>query len=347
MLGALKKSFTPSTLSLRTPGTGASRRGGESIPLQQGQARAMISVEFTVFFRTGAKAYTSDDGDPSTTSTPKVETVGWAEGIARWYDVRNKVMYIDSIEPNNSSGEAEAAVTVARARRPPDNGGSDQHDNRAGQGSFPRHVLDVRLMSSISQRGAELFDQLKAFTREWKKALAADMVHQVIEAAADMGSICLYVFDGVVAEVAANAAKDVHHGEQLTAAAAAATATAVATIKTSTNNGTLSLQTASTTAPERQGVGPTQAEGDQLPHTILTTISNTADCAQIESGTPPDVVDKTTFDQLSFRCTAIITERDKSRKSTAGSVSEKLDPTPEAIRQERTRHERQYLARFT
>lgn len=302
----------------------------------------MISIEFAVSFRKGASTHTSDGGNFCTTSMPKLENAEWAEGIARWYDVRNKVMYIDDIERDNNSGDSETAAAIAPAQRLQDSAGNDQRVDRAEQGPFPRHVLDVRLTSCISPRGAYLFDQLKAFAREWKEALVADMLHLVIEAAADLGLMCLFVFDGFVVEVAASVAKDVHRSEHI----AAATAT-VATVKASTKNEAFALQAALTTSPEEQEVVPTQDEGDH-PLYARSTTPTSAENAHKEHDTPvKHVVDKNTFDQLNFRCTAIITERDKSAKSTGGSVSEKLDPSHAAIRQERTRHDRQYMAKFT
>ena len=317
----------------------------------------MTSIEFAVSFRKGASTQGSGlDGSSIIISKPAVR---WTEGLARWYDVRNKVMYIDDIERDNDverddcSGDAEAAVAAVPAQRLPCTARNDQDDGRAERAPFPRHVLDVRLVSCISPRGAELFGQLIAFSREWKEALAVDMLDLVIEAAADLGSLCGLVFDGVVADVAAIVAKNVYHGVHLAAANATATAAVAATTKASTSTSTvLDLQAATMIrAPEGQELVPAQQEegGQQPLHVRSTTPTHAESAHKVEGDAPLEraVVDRDTSDKLSFRCMAIITERGKSGKPVSEGASEEAGLNSAANKQERTRHDRQYLASFT
>lgn len=177
-------------------GTNASRAPP---PLRQGgdkERRAMIGINFSVSFRL-VRAPSASCRDAEETSPLEAATTTWIRGVGRWFDVRNKVMYVDygrerSGTTDSDNRETNSTCPGGQGGLGPSNGGTHYQ---------ACHALDVVLTSCLSPRGAELFNQLQSYAVSWKTSLAAEVLCIAIDAAAEIGAWCRFVFHEVAAEV--------------------------------------------------------------------------------------------------------------------------------------------------
>lgn len=372
----------PSAHSLRALKAGALPGPEESNASLQKRnpdtVRAMISVSFAVSFWEetigrvpkirGPPRSTHDEED--IVGLPDRATKELKEGVARWCDVRNKILYVVEIDnqaetaPKCKSTDVVATTlsttpTTTTAIRPPmpfpidrelDDGErrypDGQETDRRCRG---RHVLDVRLLSCLSPRGAGLFNQLEAFSHAWKYDLAREIIYIAIDAAADLGRLCRSVFDGVTAEMVEGVAREAYNDDQLAAKASAAalvTATAAATAAAQKSpTEAAATPAAPLTASNRQHHQPIdwKSEDSEQPRRQSAIESSSKNVSSAKRTADNVIASK----KLNFRCTAMITERETFAGSAAVPLSQQTDASLEMMGRERERQGRRYLAELT
>lgn len=181
------------------------REGGD-------KERAMIGIHFSVSFRLARVDLTPlGRGAPSDlcrdteakNSPSEAATTMWIKGIARWFDVRNKVMYVEYGEERGGTTDSDNRETKSMCP----GGQGDLGPSNGGTHYQACHALDVVLVSCLSPRGAELFNQLQAYAVSWKTSLAAEVLCIAIDAAAEVGAWSRFVFHEVAAEVVLQVAR--------------------------------------------------------------------------------------------------------------------------------------------
>lgn len=305
----------------------------------------------------------------------------WVEGIARSYDVRSKVLYIDTIDPERrpgtisavpicsgtgNSGTAENENAMASARTQPDDEGQCWPIGTKGgerRHGCARHVLDVKLLSCSSPQGQELFDQLQAFSCSFKAGLARASLDLAVDAAADLGALCRlilrdFVVEVIKQEVAAEACRE----ERLAVAAERTATAAIGSVLKAAERAIMlrkrfALGSVGYGPDESSSVTNTNAEsGKEKLHRTRASISSFSRMtANGVAGTPSGqfaaVVDKVVAAKMSFRCTTIVNE--KRRKAPrdalaleASGVGVEGAPAlnPDVVN--RRRHDLQYVARW-
>lgn len=370
LLGALKKAPAPSALCL--PTVVAPCEGEEPIA-QATRVRAMTSVNFAVSFCLGRNSAENVAGGVYGSSKragscrEKVEEeqrgcgtgVAWRDGVAHWFDMRNKVLYIDhnreeeSAERNNRTAVPPPPVAAVVGREGEDGVDSDMEPD-IRRCCHPRSILDVRLTCCLSPRGGELFEQLQAFSCEWKDRLARDALDVAIDAAAELGALFRFVvLDNVTREIVTEVAREVHNDEQRIAAdAAAALAVKYAAAQQAERD------TASMNARELGSVAvmegedalreSTEGTNDEHPSQRRLRVSIAGAVPGESAALLRQFSGKNTCSMLNFRCTVIMTAEEtvgghdaaESRMNKAGRNSK---GTPQ--RQEPSVH--RYLARLT
>lgn len=280
----------------------------------------------------------------------------WVEGIARGYDVRNKILYIEKKE-DGTAIEATATVDVTDEHRNSAvvdhwEGGKKENGPDAAttrQHSYARGILDVRLISCASPRGEELFKQLQNFTRKWEEALACDMLGLAIDAAAIFGASCRFVLDGIASEVVEETVTGALHDEELAIIAAAEIAAATAALEAAKNEA--KQRPITSIPPPTNGLKDTPTEADplhqqhpQAKSSILTTTHMTETPATCKL-TSTKAVDENFAAGLSFQCTVIVKEKYKAAEWIAqAGVGDQASLNSAKPPSERKRRDRQYLA---
>lgn len=150
---------------------------------------------------------------------------GWTEGVARWIDLRNKILYIREVglDPDDAS-----TVTAAdeHALLPPDllkpsitgdlrnNGISSFGCNESLESKYhPTSILNAKLLACLSAEDHELFRQLVTFCTAWKTSAAREAVDIAVEAAAQLGNVLRLFFYGVIDDLVLEVASETLAGE--------------------------------------------------------------------------------------------------------------------------------------
>ncbi|CAB1098133.1 unnamed protein product [Ectocarpus sp. CCAP 1310/34] len=409
LLGALKKGCKPSAVSLRgsreneeaaTASGRKEKRVGET-PLSS--ARAMANVEFAVSFRLRGDEEivrgTSRDRVrcDGSTETPRdwkqreraedeqIRIIhgrgAWVNGVARSYDLRNKVLLIDEIYPDTGPGG-----TTAAAHPTIDSSGPAENETGAAistQGQLPdeeqlrhwrstggerrsyrcsRHVLDVRLLSSLSPHGEELFDQLQEFSSAFKTNLARALLDVAVDAAAALGASCRMILDGLVGEIVEDeVVREACRNERLAVATKNTAAVVVAGVfraaqRAVVRAGRLSSQAVLTNGGEIDGTAGGSAETG--PKELVASISVASLANAVHGGNTqranPVVVDKSVAARMRFSCTTIVSERRHTAATVVAAAARSgareesaADSSPDVIRRNRKRRNLQYMARWT
>ncbi|CAM9409837.1 unnamed protein product, partial [Scytosiphon promiscuus] len=414
LLGALKKATEPSALSLRRakPDEAVEASDGtkqrDTAAIAWSSARAMVSVNFAVSFRRldteeqagpPPESVAISGGSIGTTSRPSAmvgegarnaplaeggETTVVA-GVARAYDVRNKVLYIDEIDPPTRLGAttdtagprlAEHAIVSASAvhkladeknskgRRT----GEDQCDRRCA-----RHVLDVTLSASLSPQGEELFKQLQAFVCAFKTDLARASLDLAVDAAADLGASCRLVLDTLVVDLLnGEVATETFEEEKLILAAKGVAVSAVAAVLRGAQRAVIARNESGSGRPRRRSFDPaatasagsvTENGKEKLRRPGSSISVATPDQGSRGSSYGDTItkrkdsaaaVDESIAERMRFSCTTIVRER---RHGAPGDAVE--DAAPDKVRRTATgtnsdvtrrdgrRHDLQYLAKWT
>lgn len=360
LLGALKKAPEPSAISLRvdTPSEAAAGASGETVhgTLCQppSHSRAMTNIEFLVAFRPDVEGDTKQTlgggaGSSGSSECPRgsrsergekeriagaAPGTGWVEGVARSYDMRNKMLFVDpslagaaghaaarSTNRGGAQGEADnpaASVSIQRANK-------ETNGRRGAEGPqtppcCARHVLDVRLLSCLSPRGEELFDQLRTFTACFKAGLARASLDLAVDAAADLGALCRAILGELVVEVMErDVATEACRDERLSRAAEGAAAVAVGgVLRTAQRAVILARHIAmkgiarrrrgppATSAATNNPAGGKMHRAKSSNHVVDDSGGGDANGSRSDAAA---VVDKSVATRMSFRCTAIMSER--------------------------------------
>ncbi|CAM9507860.1 unnamed protein product, partial [Ectocarpus sp. 13 AM-2016] len=409
LLGALKKGCEPSAVSLRgsredkeaaTESGRKEERAGET-PLSR--TRAMANVEFAVLFRlrgdeetVGGTLGDSVRSDGST-ETPRdwkqheraedeqISIIhgrgAWMNGVARSYDLRNKVLLIDEIYPArgpggttatahptiDSSGTAEnerGGAISTQGQLPDEKQLRDWRSTGGERRSYPcsRHVLDVRLLSSLSPQGEELFNQLQEFSSAFKTDLARASIDVVVDAAAALGASCRMILDGLVGEIVEDeVAREACRNERLAVATQNTAAIVVAGVfraaqRAVVRAGRLSLQAVLTNGGETDGtaVGSAETGLKKLGASISVAILANAVHGGNTQRANPVVVDKSVAARMRFSCTTIVSERRHTAATVVAAAARSgareesaADSSSDVIRRNRKRRNLQYMARWT
>ena len=379
LLGALKKAPVPFALYVGPRAEAPlGRREALKVPLPKDgrdKTRALISVKFSVSFRPSrADKMLQERQTPST--SPREVRDGredslsgaggtWTEGIVRWFNVRNRVMYIEDVgerDRRNASNDKGAPDNVDPCPYPTTDGEdvpvSWSYDGQAISSRYQvRHALDVVLVSCLSPRGAELFSQLRAYVVTWKELLAAEMVDSAIDAAAEVGARCRLVLDEVVAEVVAQIAQEAL-GEGRCAVAAAAKAEVAAKSAAEAEVGSVVTATAfqeaqalvaarnekPMTEQEEQHVTkikrePLKGGRSQLPSAVASTPTETLP-------TRRSVHNVSAARKLNFQCIAIVTERATRQIKSADGCTHEERVKSETSLKDSLDKERSFLAKL-
>lgn len=400
LLDALKKAPEPSAISLRTPSPGraatapSGETGDDTLGPLRSSARAMANVDFGVSFLLGEEEVAEQTWGGAARSPRETPTAGnlergegrragtgasgtgvWVEGVARSYDVRNKMLFIDARDRDSSQGapgaaphrttdcggksETENAATLARDQ-PADQELHGRSRAEQRRRSYARHVLDVRLLSCLSPRGEELFDQLRAFSCAFKTGVVRASLDVAIDAAADLGTVCREVYGVLVSEIVKEGiATEAHRSETLAVAANGVATAAVGSVLRAAQRATiLARRFVSRRTARRENdhssaavVNNTGTEEERLEHERTISVFNSLpDVAERSIGeTSPGhdaiIVDKSVAARMRFRCTAIVTE--KRRKVPGSIVPEPAAGVGGEEMTDRKRHDLQYLARWT
>lgn len=311
-------------------------------------------------------------------------TIGgaWVEGIAHSYDVRNKVLYIDTIDlesrPRTIAGAPACSTTGNSGIADKESVAASARTQLADEGQFgrigteggkrrhgcARHVLDVRLPSCSSPQGEELFDQLQAFSRAFKTGLARASLDLAVDAAADLGALCRLILGGFVVEILGEEIATEACRDERLAVAAERTATAAigSVLRAAQRAVMLARRFASgrTAYRRKQSSAATNNNAEtgkeNLHHTRAPNSSSFHETANGVGDTSPRQyaadVDKSVAARMCFRCTTIVSERRRKalRNASAAAVSgvgvEGAAPLSSDV-VDRRRHDLQYLARWT
>lgn len=365
----------------------------------------MTKVEFAVSFRLGEDGATErmfggavrdpsetphvselERGEKGRADIGAIGTAVWMEGVARSYDVRNKVLFIDANDRGSSPGtaggatrpttdcnrEAEIGNTATSARNQPTD--EEQHDRSRTEGGqrrcgyYARHVLDVILLSCLSSQGEELFDQLRTFACAFKTGLVRASLDVAVDAAADLGAACRVVFGEFVFEIVKEGvATEAYRSERLAVAAKSTATAAVGSVLRAAQRAVILAQRlASGKAACRRNLksaavvnnnGTGEARLPRMRTSIsIKSVENSTPHAPGESsgdslpGHDTIVVDKSVAARMLFRCTAIVRERRRKvpRSIVAASVAGVggEDVANSGV-MHRRRQDLQYLARWT
>ena len=404
LLGALKKAPEPSGLSLRTPEPGetatplSGEEGNGTLGPPRSRARAMTNVEFAVSFRLGKEEAAERKLGRAVRSSGEAPRVGdleqaeegradlgamgaavWVEGVARSYDVRNKMLFID---PESSGGdccpgaaggaarltadcsrtvETESAATPAK-NQPTDEG---QRCRR-----YARHVLDVRLLSCLSSHGEELFDQLRAFSCAFKTGLARASLDVAVDAAAHLGAVCREVFDELIFEIVRDdVATEAHRSKRLAVAAQGTATAAVGSVLRAAQRAViLARRLVKRRAARRQnqssvdvvsnnGAGEERLQRVRTPNSNAAMENSSLHTVGKGGGEPLPghrtvIIDKSVAARMCFRCTSIVTEKRRKvprrivEAPAAGMGGEGAANLSSRV-MDKKRHDLQYLARWT
>lgn len=409
LLGALKKGCEPSAVSLRgsredeeaaTASGEKEERAGEK-PLSR--ARAMANVEFAVSFRlrgdeetVGGTLGDSVRSDGST-ETPRdwkqheraedertriIHGRGaWVNGVARSYDLRNKVLLIDEIYPEIGPGG-----TTATAHPTIDSSGPAENETGGAistQGQLPdeeqlkawrstggerrsyrcsRHVLDVRLLSSLLPQGEELFDQLQEFSSAFKTDLARASLDVAVDAAAALGASWRLILDGLVGEIVEDeVVREACRNERLVVVTQNTAVVVVAGVfraaqRAVVRAGRLSSEAVLPNGGENDGTVGGNAETG--PKKLGASISVASLANAVHGGNTqrasPVVVDKSVAARMRFSCTTIVSERRHTAATVVAAAvasgareESAADSSSDVIRRNKKRRNLQYMARWT
>ncbi|CAM9892025.1 unnamed protein product, partial [Ectocarpus fasciculatus] len=408
LLGALKKGCEPSAVSLRgrregaEAGTASGGRGERTTETPLSRARAMANVEFAVSFRLRGDEETvegtSGDSARSDGSTEiprdwKHERAGdernrtihgraaWVNGVARAYDLRNKVLLIEEIYPDTDSGgtthtahptigssgpienKTEGAIWT-QGQLPDEEQLRDSRSPGGERRSYrcSRHVLDVRLLSSLSPEGEELFDQLQEFSSAFKTDLARASLDVAVDAAAALGASCRLILDGLVGEVVEDeVVREACRNERLAIITQNTAAVVVAGVfraaqRAVVRAGRLSSEAVLAKGGENNGTVGGNAEtgpkklGASIP---VATLANAVHGSNTQRANPV-VVDKSVAARMRFSCTTIVSERRQAAATVVAAApasgareESATDLSSDVIRRNRKRRNLQYMARWT
>ncbi|CAM9245490.1 unnamed protein product [Ectocarpus sp. 12 AP-2014] len=409
LLGALKKGCEPSAVSLRgsrgdeEAATASGRREERAGKTPLSKARAMANVKFAVSFRLRGDEETvggtsggivQSDGS---TETPRdwkqheraedeqIRIIhgrgAWVNGVARSYDLRNKVLVINEIYPEIGPGG-----TTATAHPTIDSSGPAENETGgeiSTQGQLPdeeqlrgwrstggerrscrcsRHVLDVRLLSSLSPQGEELFDQLQEFSSAFKTDLARASLDVAVDAAAALGASCRMILDGLVVEIVEDeVVREACRNERLAVATQNTAAVVVAGFfraaqRAVVRAGRLSSQAVLTNGGETDGTAGGSAETG--PKKLGASISVASLANAVHRGNTqranPIVVDKSVAVRMRFSCTTIVSERRHTAATVVAAAARSgareesaADSSSDVVRRNRKRRNLQYMARWT
>lgn len=410
LLGALKKAPEPISLRTRTrekTATSLSDEAGDGTlgPLRS-SVRAITSVEFAVSFRPGQEeaaeqtlggtvrspsenlpAGELERGEDGQADAGAIGTAVWVEGVARSYDVRNKMLFIhaNTNGGDNIPGPAGAAASptadcsgtaeTENAATPARNQPTDEekkHCTEEGQRGrrYARHVLDVRLLSCLSSQGEELFDQLRAFSCAFSTRLARASLDIAVDAAADLGAVCREVFGELVFEIVKDGvATEAYRNEELAVAAKGTATAAVGSVLRAAQRAViLARRLVKGRAARRKNQGSADvvsnnAPGEERLHLVKVPNSITAvkkssmhmvgkGDGESLPGHQTTTIDKSVAARMCFRCTAIVTEKRRKVprrvvKASAAGVGGEDAASLSSGVMDRKRHDLQYLARWT
>lgn len=366
LLEALKKAPTPIALCL--PVLAAPREGEE--PTAQTMTRTMTSVNFAVSFCQGQKSpenvveCVADVRKSAAFCVEEVKGergrgtgVAWRGGVARWFDLRNKVLYIENNseeEGSDKTGNVEASIApppllAVVGREGEDGAAGDNTGAAIGRRCHPRSILDVRLTCCLSPRGGELFDQLRIFSCEWKDRLARDVLDVAIDAAAELGALFRFVVLGdYTRDIVTEVAREAHYDEQCIAAdVAAALAESHAAALTAWNAAPTHAKelTREDDIPQSTGVEDTTNKH----HSERRLRVSIAGAVPGESAALlRQAAGKNTAAMLNFRCTVIITaEKMAARHDVAGGGGGQAELGSKGTPRRQKRSVRRYLAGLT
>lgn len=380
--------------------SGGKEERAAEIPLSR--ARAMANVDFAVSFRFLGDEKTVEDtlGDSvrsnGSTETPrdwKHERTGdeknriihgrgaWVHGVAHSYDLRSKVLHIDEIYPEIGPGGTTAAVhptidssgpaenetggAISTQRQLPNE--EQLRDWRSTGGErqscrCSRHVLDVRLLSSLSPQGKELFDQLQEFSAAFKTDLARASLDVAVDAAAALGAFCRLMLDGLVGEIVEDeVVPKAFRNERLAVVTQNTAAVVVAGVFRAAQRAVVRARRPSPEAVLANGgendvnVGGNAETGPKKlgPSISVASLTNAVHGGNTQRANPV-VVDKSVAARMRFSCTVIVSERRHTAATVAavaaasGAREESAaDLSSDVIRRNRKRRNLQYMARWT
>lgn len=374
----------------------------------------MINVEFAVLFRripeettrqaSNSVARSVDLSDAAGRLKPEPGEEGrtaarshdgnvtMIEGVARSYDVRNKVLYVDEVGESSILGATTGAAACSTAR---DSGSAERKIGGAsaptkldGEGHSKgrriaedrchrrcaRHILDVKLLACLCPQGEELFKQLQAFSCAFEEDLARASLDLAVDAAADLGASCRWVFDDFVNDLLkGEVTMDALREEKLAVSAEGAAVSAVATVlraaqraviaRCESRRGIAKIRNMNFAAAAG-AVGINAEIGKENLRRARARSSAVSLDQDRRRGVKRDpgakgkdgavAVDKSIAARMRFRCTTIVRER---RHKAPGGAVEGAVPgnrrqttkgmSSEVIRHDRRRHDLQYLARWT
>lgn len=401
LLGALKKAPEPSAISLRHAGTPGEAAAGDSdetghgaLCPPPGRARAMTSTEFLVAFRPGDEGEaeqtlgggawsrgSSDSPRDGRRDRREQERIagaaagtGWVEGVARSYDMRNKMLFIDPSLESAACHRAAARSTNGGggARGEADNAAvlasipcadKDKDGRRGAQEPRPlsccaRHVLDVRLLSCLSPRGEELFDQLRTFAAGFKTGLARASLDLAIDAAADLGALCRAILGELVVElVERDVATEACRDERLARAAGRAAVAAVGGVLRAAQRAVILARHVAMKGIARRRKGPpaaaaaaTNTGGGKL-HRAKSSKhvmdGGGGDTNESRSDAAAVADKKSVALRMCFRCTAIVSERRRAKAERGAGAGGDGAASLSSGLAKRKRPDLRYLARWT
>lgn len=346
----------------------APREGEESIA--QTTARAMTSVNFAVSFCGGQKSAenvvecvagvrksAAFCGDKVKGERGRGTGVAWRDGVARWFDLRNKVLYVEhnsEEEGSDKTGNDEASIPpppilAVVGREGEDGAAGDNTVPAIGRRFHPRSILDVRLTCCLSPRGGELFNQLRVFSCEWKDRLARDVLDVAIDAAAELGALFRFVVLGdFTRDMVTEVAREAHNDEQFIAAdAAAALAESHAAALTARDAASTHAKelTGEDNVPQSTGVKDTTEKH----HSERRLRFSIAGAVPGESAALlRQAAGKNTAAMLNFRCTVIITAEEMAAgHDVAGEGGKQAELGSTGTPRREKRSVRRYLGRLT
>lgn len=358
----------------------------------------MTNVEFAVSFRLGKEEAAERKLGRAVRSSGEAPRVGnleqaeegradlgamsaavWVDGVARSYDVRNKMLFID---PDASGGDCCPGAAGGAARLTADcsktvetesaaTPAKNQHTDEGQRcRRYARHVLDVRLLSCLSSHGEELFDQLRAFLCAFKTGLARASLDVAVDAAAHLGAVCREVFDELIFEIVRDdVATEAHRSKRLAVAAQGTATAAVGSVLRAAQRAViLARRLVKGRAARRQNqssvdVVSNNGAGEERLQRVRTPNSNAAmENSSLHSvgkgggeslpGHRTVIIDKSVAARMCFRCTSIVTEKRRKvprrivEAPAAGMGGEGAANLSSRV-MDKKRHDLQYLARWT
>ncbi|CAM9249583.1 unnamed protein product, partial [Hapterophycus canaliculatus] len=387
LLGTLKKAVRPSALSMRRikPGEVVTANGEaeqcDIAAVARSSARAMVDIQFSVSFRRlKADQTAGPTSDGVATSIGSTETAdrsspGYGkegrtaapsedgketlvEGVARSYDVRNKVLYIGEVGASSimSSAIGAAAGSTASGSRSAhhENEGESSPDKLASEECSKgrrigedqcnrcsaRHVLDVELLACLCPQGDELFKQLQVFSCAFKAGLARASLDLAVDAAADLGASYRLVLDTLVVDILkGEVALEAYREEKLAAAVEVAAISVVAAVLRAAQRAIVARSGPGRDRAKRRRLGSAAAAGKdvetgmeklrlaRVSSSIMIPDQGFGRAVNSDTGTKRRdcalVVDKSIAARMRFYCTTIVREK---RRKAPGHAEEKALP---------------------